>query len=144
MNAIPTIPMINGVEHSWASVMFSIAGVPVAGITSIEYGDEQEMENIYGVGCEPVARGYGNIKAEANVTLLRTTIENLRAASPTGRLEDIAPFPIIVSWIPVNGQKMKNDILQNCQFLEDRVNLKQGDTKNEQTLNLIVSHIQRG
>lgn len=135
--------MINGVEHSWASIMLTIAGVPVVGVTAIEYGDEQEMENIYGVGVEPVARGYGNIKAEGNITLLRSAIEGLRAASPTGRLQDIAPFPIIVSWIPVNGQKMKNDVLKNCQFMEDKVAMKQGDTKNEQTLNLIISHILR-
>lgn len=136
--------MINGVEHSWASVIFTIAGVPAVGVTAIEYGDEQEMENIYGVGCEPVGRGYGNIKPDGNITLLRSAIENIRAASPTGRLQDIAPFPIIVSWIPVNGQKMKNDILKNCQFMEDKTTMKQGDTKNEKTLKLIISHIVRG
>lgn len=135
--------MVNGVEHSWASISTLINGKPVVGITGINYGDEQEMEDIYGVGCQPVARGYGNIKADGDITLLRSEIEAIRAGSPTGRLMDIAPFPITVSYLPVNGQVVKNDTLMNCQFLEDRTGLKQGDTKNEQTLKLIISHIIR-
>jgi hypothetical protein len=55
------IPLINGQEYSWGDIQCIIAGVVLVGIKGIEYSDEQEMEEIYGAGNRPVARGYGRI-----------------------------------------------------------------------------------
>ena len=52
-------PLINGVAYSWASINFTLFGVPVAGIVSIEYNRKQAKTNNYGAGTEPVSRGYG-------------------------------------------------------------------------------------
>ena len=48
------IPMVNGTLYSWADIVAVISGVPVTGITAIEYGDEQEVVNKYGAGRHPV------------------------------------------------------------------------------------------
>ncbi|MCL2291226.1 MAG: hypothetical protein FWC34_11100 [Bacteroidetes bacterium] len=143
MNGHRLIPMINGVTPSWATMQVLIEGVPVTGITAINYDDKQNIENVYGAGQHPVCRGYGNIEPTADITLYRDEIESIRKSSPTGRLQDIAPFDIVVAFLPIGGAKIANHIIKNCQFLDDGVEAKQGDTKNEKQLNLLPSHIIR-
>ena len=55
------IPLVNGMLYSWADIVATIGGVPVTGITGIEYGDEQEVVNKYGAGRHPVGRAKGRI-----------------------------------------------------------------------------------
>jgi len=135
--------MINGVQHSWATMKVLIEGVPVTGIVAVDYDDKQEIENIHGAGQYPVGRGYGRITPTASITLLRDEIESIRKSSPTGRLQDIAPFDVVVAFIPVGGAKMANHVIKDCQFTDDGVEAKEGDTKNEKQLNLLPSHIIR-
>lgn len=142
MNGLRTIPEINGVAHSWANLQVNIGGVPVTGIQKITYKDSQTIENIYGAGQRPVGRGYGKIESTASMTLLRSEIEALRDSSPTGRLQDIAPFDIIVQFLPVNGQKIVTHRLRNCQFKDDGVDISGGDTSNSEELPMILSHIE--
>ena len=143
MNGNRHIPMINGVLPSWATIQVLIEGVIVTGITDIKYDDSQEIENVYGAGQNPIGRGYGRITCKADITLERSEIESIRKSSPTGRLQDIAPFDIVVAFIPVCGSMMATHIIKNCQFLDDGVEAKEGDTKNEKQLNLLPTHIIR-
>ena len=39
-------PLINGVNHSWANVKFTLFGVPVVGITKISYKKSQKKERL--------------------------------------------------------------------------------------------------
>lgn len=142
MNGIRFTPLINGVEPSWASLTVVIGGVVVTGITGIDYEDDQVIENVYGAGQQPVARGYGNIQCKGAITLLRSEVENIRTASATGRLQDIAPFDIVCSFVPIQGGQIITHKLRNCQFKKDSTTLKQGDTKNEQVMDLEISHIE--
>jgi len=135
--------MINGVQHSWATIQVLIEGVLTTGITAFNYDDKQDMDNIYGAGQNPVGRGYGRITSTADITLLRDEIESIRKSSPTGRLQDIAPFDVVVAFLPIGGAKIANHIIKNCQFTDDGVEAKEGDTKNEKQLNLLPSHIIR-
>ena len=142
MNGLRQIPLINGVEHGWANLIVNIAGVPVVGIVAIDYEDDQAVDNIYGAGQTPISRGYGNITPKASITLLRSEAEALRSASGTRRLQDIAPFDIIVCFVPVIGGTMITHKIRNCQFTKDALGIKQGDTKNEQQFDLVPSHIE--
>jgi hypothetical protein len=142
MNGLRFTPLINCVETSWASLTVVIGGVVVTGITGIDYEDDQVIENVYGAGQQPVARGYGNIQCKGAITLLRSEVENIRTASATGRLQDIAPFDIVCSFVPVQGGQIITHKLRNCQFKKDSTTLKQGDTKNEQVMDLEISHIE--
>lgn len=140
-NSIQYVPYINGSLHSWANVAVSISGVVVIGVTAISYKSEQEIEDIMGAGTESIGRGYGNVKHEASITLKREEVESIRTASDTGRLQDIAPFPILVQFLPINGQKLVTHRLLNCQFKNDGADLKQGETSNEIELSLAVNPI---
>ena len=145
MNGLEHIPEVNGVAYAWVNIQFMVAGVPVTGITAISYKDDQEMEEIYGAGRMPVARGYGRIKAEGSITLLQDEIMAIRAAAaaPSHRLQDIAPFTINVSYIK-EGSNIVTDTLHNCQFKTNGVDTKQGDTSIPQQLDLLISHIDWG
>ncbi|MGI6718981.1 MAG: hypothetical protein ACOX4D_07620 [Bacteroidales bacterium] len=142
MNGLRCIPLINGVQPSWANLEVNIGGFPIVGITKITYSDKETMNNIYGLGQHPVARGYGNIESTCSITLLRSTVERLRHMSLTGRLQDIKPFDIVVCFIPINGSRLIIHKIRNCQFLGDGLEISQGDTKNEQTFEILPSHIE--
>ncbi|MDR1984980.1 MAG: hypothetical protein LBQ28_09185 [Prevotellaceae bacterium] len=141
MNGIRHLPLINGVEPSWANLVVTIAGVPEVGITKIDYADKQAMDNIYGAGQLPVSRGYGNIEPTCSITLLRSSVEAIRAASLTGRLQDIGNFDIVVCFIPLNSTLITTHTIRNCQFKDDSLAIAQGETKNETAFELICSHI---
>ncbi len=141
MNGNRLTPLINGVEYSWADLVVNIAGKPIVGITKIDYDDDQEMENIYGQGQNPIARGYGNIKPTASIGLYMSEVEAIAAVSDTGRLQDIAPFDIIVSFVPLNGGAVVVHKILNCQFTKRADSLAQGATKKELDLPLLPSQI---
>lgn len=141
MNGIRNNTLINGVLHSWSNLSVNIAGMLVTGINKISYKDSQTIENIYGAGQVPVGRGYGKIECSATIGLERGEVEAIRASSPTGRLQDIAPFDIIVQFLPVNGQKIVTHVIRDVQFKDDGLDAKEGDTSNFTDFELVVGSI---
>ncbi len=137
------IPMINGIEYSWGDIVTTIAGVPVTGITAIDYEETQDVTNHYGAGRYPVARSKGRITPSAKITLMMSEVVALQAQAPGGRLQDIAAFDVIVSYIPESGL-ITCDKIRNCQFKENKRAWKEGDTLQEVELELIPSHIEYG
>lgn len=135
--------MINGVEYSWGDIVSAINGVPLVGITAISYGDSQDMQNNYGAGRHPVSRSKGRITPSAKITLHQSEVIALQSQSPTGRLQDIAPFDITVSYLPDSGI-IVTDKIRNCQFKENKRDWKEGDMLQEVELELLPSHIMWG
>lgn len=135
------IPLVNGMLYSWADIVAAISGVPVTGITGIEYGDDQEVVNKYGAGRHPVGRAKGRITPSAKITLYQEEVEALQRQAPNGRLQDIAPFDITVTYIPDSGI-VTVDKIRNCQFKANSRKWKEGDTGQEVELELVPSHIE--
>jgi hypothetical protein len=129
-----------GTMAGWNSVTARILGRDIVGIKKVAYDDEQEKENEYGAGNMPIGQSNGNYKAKASLEL---TIEErlaLQSSLPAGtRIQDIAPFPVIVSY-DYNGVIFK-DVLQNCSFMNNGVDVKQGDKTIATDFNLLISHI---
>ena len=137
------IPLINGVMHSWGEIVLTIAGVPITGITAIEYEEKQEVSNNYGAGRYPVGRAKGRISPSAKLVLYQEEVEALQANAPNGRLQDLALFDITVSYIPENGI-IVIDKIRSCSFANNARKWKEGDTKQEVELEIIPSHIEWG
>ena len=137
------VPLINGVEYGWADVVLAINGVPVSGITAISYGEKQDVANIYGAGRYPVARGKGRITPSAKITLLASEVLAIQSQSINRRLQDIAPFDITVTYLPDSGI-VHTDKIRNCQFTENKRDIKEGDMSIGVELELVPSHIERG
>lgn len=135
-------PLINGIRHSWASVKVSLLGRTVTGITAISYEDKQEKVNHYGAGIYPVHRGYGRYEATASITLYHYELDALQKAVGAGKgIHQIAPFDIIVTFVNEFDQLVTHT-LRNCEFTNNKREMKSGDTTFEVELELIVSHIE--
>ncbi|MDR2009220.1 MAG: hypothetical protein LBQ22_01910 [Bacteroidales bacterium] len=143
LNVRNIVPQINGVVPSWANLLVTIGGQPVTGVTSIDYNDTQEVTDIKGLGNVTQGRGYGPIEYSGSITLLRDDIETIRENSETGRLQDLPPFDIIIQFIRPGDVKIITHKLIDCQFKGDGMTIKQGDTKNEQSIDLIIGKIDR-
>ena len=137
------IPLINGVEYSWGDIVCAINGNPVVGITGIQYEDDQEVQNNYGAGRNPISRSKGRITPSAKITIYVSEVLAIQSQALNGRLQDIAPFDITVSYIPEDG-KIHTDKIRNCQFKKNSRDWKEGDMNHEVELDLIPSHIEWG
>jgi hypothetical protein len=133
-------PLINGVNYSWANVKLVLFGVPVVGITHIEYKRKQKKENNYGYGLDPVSRGYGNKEYEGKITLYRDEWNAIIAAAPNRDPLDIPWFDIQVSFAGSRVQPVL-DVLKACEFMEDPFTVAQGDTKILVEIPLIIGSI---
>jgi hypothetical protein len=124
----------------WNSIKSTMMGREPEGISEIQYGDNVDKENIYGVGKDPIGRGEGNYKANASVTLTIEEVNALQMSLPRGkRLSDITPFDWTVEY-EYNGFKYR-DRIRNCEFTGRSVEVKQGDKTIGSKFELIVSHI---
>lgn len=136
-------PLVNGMLCAWADIVVAIGGVPLTGITAIDYADEQEVVNKYGAGRHPVGRAKGRISPSAKITLYQEEVRALQSQAPGGRLQDIAPFDITVTYLPDSGI-VHTDKIRNVQFSGNSRKWKEGDTGLEVELELIPSHIEWG
>lgn len=137
------IPLVNGMLCGWADVVTVIGGVPVTGIVGVEYGDSQEVVNKWGAGRYPVGRAKGRITPSGKLILYQEEVQALSAQSPTGRLQDLPPFDMIVQYIPDSGI-LVTDKVRNCHFSDNARKWKEGDTGQEVELPLVPSHIEWG
>ena len=136
-----TTPLINGVNYSWSNVKLVLFGVPVVGVTKIEYSKKQKKENHYGMGNEPVSRGYGNKEYEGKITLYREEWNAIIQAAVGQDALDIDFFDIQVVY---GGTRVapKIDFLRACEFMEDVLSVGQGDTKIMVEIPIIIGAIQ--
>lgn len=124
----------------WNNVKVVMLGRQVEGITALSYKDSVEKENVYGAGGMPVGRGEGNYKAEASITLLKEEVNALLLAlGPGKRITDIEPFDIPVVYKYKNF--MQKDVIRNVEFMDNGVDVKQGDKSIAVQFTLLPSHI---
>ncbi len=135
-------PIINGINYSWANISLVLFGVPVVGITKIEYKRKQTKENNYGFGSQPVSRGYGNFEYEGSLELYLDEWKRIIAAAPNKDPLLIPPFDIQVVYAG-RGIVVERDVLKSVEFMEDTFTANSGDTKLMVTIPLIIGLIER-
>jgi hypothetical protein len=135
------IPLVNGKAYEFADISCIVLGTPILGVTAIEYGEDDNIENIYATGRYPVARGYGQITPSAKITVLMNEVMNIVSVAPSGRLQDIPEFDIVVTYTDANLIPVVHKI-RNCRFKTNMISSATGDTSIPIDLELIVSHIE--
>lgn len=96
MGATQTV--VNGNRHSWTSITFDADGLPIGGISSVDYSDNLEPGTPYGTG--PVALGYtrGKYTAEFSVEMYRAEWELFKStrlgAAGIGFMETVGIYNI--------------------------------------------------
>lgn len=139
---MPQTPLINGINYSWANISLVLFGVPVVGITKIDYKRKQKKENNYGAGPYPVSRGYGNYEYEGAIELYTDEWKNIIKAAPNRDPLQIGPFDIQVVYSG-GGLAAEKDVLRSCEFTEDPFEAKQGEAKLVVNIPLIIAAIER-
>jgi len=134
------IPLINGVSYAYADIIVNIMGTTIAGITAIQYDDEQKKEDHLGAGRYPVARTYGEKKASASITLDILEVEALQTIAPGGDIASLPPFEITVCFLNQAGL-LKTHKLKNVEFMKNSRTAKSGDMSLPVEMPLLVSHI---
>ena len=137
----PIAPLINGKSYEYADIAINILGVTIVGITSIEYEEKQNMENIYGAGRFPVSRGYGQVTPTAKITLLMEEIQAIGLVAPFGRIQDIPEFDISIIYLDAALVTVKHK-LRNVRFMNNVRSSSTGDTSIPVDCELILSHIE--
>ncbi len=132
---------INGTIYGWPSLTANILGLPLVGIQGIDYKDSQETDLIYGAGNYPVGIGLGNIKCDGKLTLLLNEVEALTRVAPNGRLQEIPPFDITVTFTGKSGELVTHK-LRGCVFTENALSVKQGDKVIAVECPLLISFIE--
>lgn len=133
------IPLINGRAYDYTQITAVVLGVPLAGISAINYVTEQEKKNNFGTGNQPVSRGRGPKDPTASMEISMNDVEAIRDVAPNGDLLDIPPFDIVIVF--GNIQKPVTHVLKNAEFSNDGVETTQGDTDIKRTFDLTPSHI---
>jgi hypothetical protein len=104
--------IVNGKAYSWGSVDFKIPGLAL-NIQEITYDDEQDREEVYGLGNKPRGHGDGNYKASGKITVLRDDYNDLLDMC---RAKGISfydlKFPVIVVSYANDGQRTRIDELR--------------------------------
>ena len=136
-------PLVNGINYSWSGIKLVLFGVPVVGITKISYKVKQKKENNYGLGTEPVSRGYGNKEYEGSIELYMDEWKRIIEAAPGRDPLVIAPFDIQVLYGNNALSPDKKDVLRMVEFMENPLDASQGDTKLTVTIPLIIAAIER-
>ncbi len=124
----------------WNSVTANILGRDVEGITELSYEDTIEKELIKGAGRMPIGVGEGDYTAKMGLKLYQEEVIAILDALPPGtRLQDIAPFDVIVQY--VYNARIYKDIIRNVEFVKAGRQVKKGDKTVEQTVEVICTHI---
>lgn len=128
---MPSGILINGKNYDYGNVGLILFGVPVVGITEIEYTTKQDKEMNYGAGYNPTSYGYGKKSYTGSITLYTDEVRAIINSQPATQNRDILaipPFSIPVLFEGI-GVPLTKDVLSNVMFTENPFNTKQGDTK---------------
>lgn len=135
------VALISGINYSWENSTLILFGVPLIGINKIEFMSEQNKENNYGLGHDPISRGYGNKTYTGTITVLYDELAKIMDAAPGRDILDIPPFdiPMILTGSRVGTRKF---VAKMVEFTKSGFSSSQGDTKVWVDLPLIVGGIQ--
>lgn len=133
--------LINGNVYGWNQLKVTLFGRTVTGIQSIEYKVTPEPAPVMGAGPNPIAFGDGNETFEGSIELLMDEVEEIRKLVPTGRLRDIPPFPIIVSYAKNLGATRTTHRIW-ARFKDETGGMAQGESHKYHTYPLEVFNIE--
>lgn len=124
---------INGKCYDWGNLSWVIFGVPLAGITSINYGRKRQSVNNYGAGYEPIGHGYKNFEYEGSISVYTDELLAWTQATTTKSILELPLFSA-TNIFSGDGVVYRTDKLKNIRFLEDPFKANQNDSSLVQTV----------
>lgn len=138
--------IINNVAYSWSMVQLTAKALSgsdnpnpeiLMGVSAIKWNIEKKTEVNYGLGGEPVNRGFGNTTYTASITMDYNTQVQLRALR--GTLRNLGEFDLVISFandLKADEMFTETITLKGCYFNEDGMEVSQDDTNITKEFNL--------
>ena len=138
--------IVNNVAYSWSMVQLTAPALTgsananpiiLSGVSAVKWNIEHKVETNYGLGGQPVNRGFGNTVYTASITMDYNTQVQLRALK--GSLMNLGEFDLVISFANVLGADdwvEETITLQGCLFNEDGMEVSQDDTNITKEFNL--------
>jgi hypothetical protein len=134
------VPTVNGVAYTHADIVLNIGAVPIVGVTSIDYSDNQQMTANYSTGNKPTSVGFGQVEFSASITITFETMQLIQLGAPGGKIQNILFFDVGINYLPESGVLVR-DVLRRCRFKGRSQNSETGNSEIPVTLELYVSDI---
>ena len=137
---------VNNVAYSWSMVQLTAPALTgsananpiiLSGVSAVKWNIEHKVETNYGLGGQPVNRGFGNTVYTASITMDYNTQVQLRALK--GSLMNLGEFDLVISFANDLGSDdwvEETITLQGCLFNEDGMEVSQDDTNITKEFNL--------
>ena len=138
--------IVNNVAYSWSMVQLTAPALTgsananpiiLSGVSAVKWNIEHKVETNYGLGGQPVNRGFGNTVYTASITMDYNTQVQLRALK--GSLMNLGEFDLVISFANALGSDdwvEETITLQGCLFNEDGMEVSQDDTNITKEFNL--------
>ena len=138
--------IVNNVAYSWSMVHLTAPALTgsananpiiLSGVSAVKWNIEHKVETNYGLGGQPVNRGFGNTVYTASITMDYNTQVQLRALK--GSLMNLGEFDLVISFANDLGSDdwvEETITLQGCLFNEDGMEVSQDDTNITKEFNL--------
>lgn len=151
---------INGKTYDWrmisitANIDFGNGSESIIfnGVTALNYSQNRESQWNNAIGGLPYSKGYGNLTAEATITMAAFELDRVKlkmsggtisedSITPNERyIQNINMFKLSVTYNFDDGTS-KTDVIMNCSFDTDSAGASQGDMFITTDINLDPSHI---
>ena len=130
--------IVNNVAYSWAMIELTAPALTgssnanptiLQGVSGIKWNIKRNVKTNYGLGGEPVNRGFGNREYTASITMDYNTQVQLRDLK--GTLMALGEFDLVVSWaneLGTDDWTTETVTLKGCLFTEDGMEASQDDT----------------
>lgn len=129
---------VNGRSYSWGDVDLGIPGLDLV-IQSIDYEDELEKEEVYGMGQKPRGYGEGNYKASGKITVLRDDYDALLDyCKKTGTALYRLLFGKVTVSYANDGDRTRTDVLNKVTLTKSSHKAAQGDKSLSIDLDLLI------
>ena len=134
------VPLINNVAYSHADIVLNIGGVPIVGVTSIEYSDNQDITGNFSTGHKPTSVSFGQMTFESSITVTFEAMQAIQLGAPGGYIQNVPFFDVGINYLPENGILVR-DVLKKCRFKGRSQSSETGNSEIPVTLELYVSDI---
>lgn len=140
----------NGHLYDYAHIRFAFGGnTDVKGIKGFSYYVNRESPNLYGTGSNPVGYGRSNKQYEGELTLMRHTVEAIRASvqQKLGDLSaDLTDMPATDIILELGSESMptKKHVIRAVRFTRDGMEGNSGDPELPLTIPVMFAGLQLG
>ncbi len=135
--------LINGVAWTHSDYKIIYLGIPILGVSQINYSEPQEMTGNYGTGSKILSVGYGTLKPQGNITMSMTEFRRLSAGAPEGKIQNYPLSDLIVHC----GNREKgfwNDRLKEMKWKGPASDSSVDNSQIEVTVELFIGDIKWG